>query len=337
MKIQRINVEEIDNLKSYLEKKDSPIILTNLFNNWPSLEIAKHSGDKILRHLISQAKPELVNTLVIDEKHNGLISFSDNTFESYTFKKYDAPFQSVLKKLILNLKLKNTEVIAVQSALIKDCLTSFLKNNPSPDFLASIDPRIWIGNATTVPGHYDCEHNIALNLCGKRTFYLLPAEAISNLYVAPLDFSIAGPAVSQVDFSQPDLTKFPKFSNVKDQVLKASLNEGEALFIPPLWWHNVKATEKINILINYWWKNETTDKSINNNAPDSLLHSILTIRHLPEHQRKSWQKIFDYYVFNKSDPFTKKTKNYDGILCGNKNKIKLAYKALNSRMKSNNH
>lgn len=336
MNIQRIDAKEIDNLKHYLESKNTPIIITNLFNNWPALNIAKRSEEKILRHLISQAKPELVNTLVIDEKHNGLIGFSDDTFESYTFKKYDAPFPSVLKKLILNLKSNNTDVIAVQSALIKDCLTSFLKNNPSPDFLDNVDPRIWIGNSTTVPGHYDCEHNIALNLCGKRTFYLLPAEAISNLYVAPLDFSIAGPAVSQVDFSQPDLTKFPKFSNVKAQVLKASLNEGEALFIPPLWWHNVKATEKINILINYWWKNETTTQSINNNASDSLLHSILTIRHLPEHQRKSWQKIFDYYVFNKSDPFNKKTKNYDGILSGNKNKIKLAYEALTSRIKSNN-
>ncbi|BDF93932.1 MULTISPECIES: cupin-like domain-containing protein [Pseudoalteromonas] len=334
MKIQRINVAEIDNLKRYLERKDTPIILTNLFDSWPSLEIAKHSKERILQHLISQAKNELVNTLVIDEKHNGLIGFSDDTFEAYTFKKYDAPFPAVLKKLILNLKLNNSDVIAVQSALVKDCLTSFLNNNPSPDFLANIDPRIWIGNATTVPGHYDCEHNIALNLCGKRTFYLLPAEAISNLYVAPLDFSIAGPAVSQVDFSQPDLTKFPKFSNVKDQVLKASLNEGEALFIPPLWWHNVKATEKINILINYWWKNEINEQGINSDYSDSLLHSILTIRHLPEHQRKSWQKIFDYYVFNKSDPFNNKTKSYDGILSGNKSKIEQAYKALASRIKN---
>lgn len=332
MDISRVSIKEIDNLKYYLENKNTPVILTDLFNNWPSLEIAKNSSEKILRNLISHATPQLVDTLVIDKRYNGLIGYSDESFKRYTFKKYDAPLPAVLKKLIINLKSNNDDIIAIQSTLMKNCLTSFLEKNPSPDFLKSIEPRIWLGNTATVPGHYDCEHNIALNLCGKRTFYLLPANTISNLYVAPLDMSITGPAISQVDFEKPDLIKFPKFMNVKEQVLKASLDEGEALFIPPLWWHNVKAKEKINILVNYWWKNDIINQNINCNESDSLLHSILAIRHLPEQQRKSWQAIFDYYVFNKEDNFNKECENYNGILSGNEKNIKLAFNALKSRI-----
>ena len=332
MEISRVSIKEIDNLKYYLENKNTPIILTDLFKSWPSIEIAKKSPEKLLRYFISQAENKLVETIIVDENHNGLIGYANDRFDEYTFKKYNAPLAAVLKKLIMNLNSNNNDVLAVQSALIQDCLGSFLENNPSPDFLKDIAPRIWLGNATTVPGHFDSEHNIALNLCGKRTFYLLPTDAITNLYVAPLDMSIAGPAISLVDFENPDLTKFPKFANVKDQVLKASLNEGEALFIPPLWWHNVKAKEKVNTLINYWWKDDINHQNINANVSDSLLHTILTIRHLPEHQRKSWQQVFHYSVFNKLDDFNNENEKYSGILNNNESKIKSAFETLVSKM-----
>ncbi|WP_394191565.1 cupin-like domain-containing protein [Pseudoalteromonas atlantica] len=335
MKIERISANEVNNLRGYLEGVNTPIIITDLFKSWPALEIAKNSDEKILRYLINHAKPRLVDTLIIDDKYNGLIGYTDDTFKSYTFKKYDAPFSSVIKKMIIDLKSNDKTKVAVQSALIKECLTSFLDKNPSPDFLKDIEPRIWLGNSASVPGHYDCDYNIALNLCGKRTFYLLPTESINDIYVAPIDKSITGPAISLVDFEQPNLKKFPKFSKVKDDVLKASLNEGEALFIPPLWWHNVKATERINILINYWWKDEVSNKILGCDPSDSLLHSILTIRHLPTEQKESWKKLFDHYIFEN----TKYSKNEDegcnSILDGDINQMKMAFEAIKEKLKTN--
>jgi len=79
MEISRVSIKEINNLKYYLEKKNTPVILTDLFNNWPSLEIARNSSEKILRNLISHATPQLVDTLVVDKRYNGLIGYSDES------------------------------------------------------------------------------------------------------------------------------------------------------------------------------------------------------------------------------------------------------------------
>ena len=48
------------------------------------------------------------------------------------------------------------------------------------------------------------------------------AEAIPNNY-------------SPVNFDYPDLKRFPEFS--KANVLRVTVDEGDCLFLPALWWH----------------------------------------------------------------------------------------------------
>lgn len=321
MELNRIKAESTTQLKSHLESSEKPVIITNLFSDWPCISLAKESPLKFLRSLMSQANNVNVDTLLIRKEHNGIIGYSDESFNNHTFTKYEVPLQSVLKRLTIDYNKVDIDRVAIQSALLSECLPNFSTLNPSPDFLESITPRIWLGNETTVPGHYDTEHNIALNLCGKRTFYLLPTHVISSLYLAPIDRAITGPAISLVDFENPDLDKFPKFKSVQNQIVTANLQAGEALYIPPLWWHNVKAKDKFNMLVNYWWKDDFLLKNTTQQPSDSLLHTLLTIRNLPKQQKSGWQSIFNYYIFN-NDENTYEKNNYNGILSASKDDIK---------------
>jgi tRNA wybutosine-synthesizing protein 5 len=54
-----------------------------------------------------------------------------------------------------------------------------------------------------------------------------------------------------IDIDQPDLKRFPKFQKAKSMELV--LDEGEILFIPALWFHNVRALEPC-IAVNVFWK-----------------------------------------------------------------------------------
>ena len=58
---------------------------------------------------------------------------------------------------------------------------------------ASIRPLLWIGNASFVSCHCDTFDNLACVVAGRRRFTLYRPEAIENLYVGPIDFTMAGP------------------------------------------------------------------------------------------------------------------------------------------------
>jgi hypothetical protein len=136
--------------------------------------------------------------------------------------------------------------------------------------------------------------NIACVCAGRREFTLFPPEQIANLYVGPIDFTPAGQAVSLVDFDHPDLERFPRFSEATKHAQTATLEPGDAIYIPALWWHHVKGLDRFNILINHWWKIAPDHVG----PPlDALLHALLNIRDLPEAQRKAWQTFFNHYVF----------------------------------------
>jgi len=97
-----------------------------------------------------------------------------------------------------------------------------------------------------------------------------------------------------VDFHEPDFERYPKFRQALDAGMTATLEPGDAIYIPSMWWHHVEGLEAFNLLINHWWRDAPAYM-----APpgDALLHAILGIRDLPDAQRKAWQVFFNHYVF----------------------------------------
>jgi hypothetical protein len=155
-----------------------------------------------------------------------------------------------------------------------------------------VQARAWLGNKTQVATHFDLSDNFAVVALGRRRFTLFPPEATADLYVGPLNVTIAGQPVSMVDPLAPDLERFPRFAAARARAVTTELVPGDALFIPSLWWHHVEATEPVNVLINYWHN----DVERGGGFP-ALIHAMLTIRDVPEAQRRAWRHWFEHLVF----------------------------------------
>lgn len=54
----------------------------------------------------------------------------------------------------------------------------------------------------------------------------------------------------QVDVLKPDLIKYPEFS--KAHVYTVTVNQGDTLYLPSLWFHHVQQTHGC-IAVNYWY------------------------------------------------------------------------------------
>jgi hypothetical protein len=123
---------------------------------------------------------------------------------------------------------------------------------------------------------------------------MFPPDQIKNLYVGPLDLTPAGQPISLVDVRNPDLARFPRFAEAAAVAEVAELEAGDAVYIPALWWHHVEALEDFNVLVNYWWR-DVPDYF--ESPSNSLLHCLLTIKSLPPVQRRNWQAMFEYLIF----------------------------------------
>jgi len=103
------------------------------------------------------------------------------------------------------------------------------------------------GNVT--PCHYDEQHNLFCQIEGAKKFVLFSPDHFPSMYPYPVHHPYD--RQSQVDLENPDLIKFPKFSQVEG--VQAILYPGDILYIPMYWWHHViNLTD--TIAINFWYK-----------------------------------------------------------------------------------
>ena len=153
---------------------------------------------------------------------------------------------------------------------------------------------LWIGNGSRTLAHWDLPQNLACVIAGRRRFVLLPPDQLPNLYVGPIDVTLAGQPASLVDFAKPDLARFPRFGDAMAAALVADLDPGDVLYIPSLWWHHVETPPPFGAQINFWWR----DAALHMVTPlQTLLHAQLTIRDLPPAERAAWRVHFDHYIF----------------------------------------
>lgn len=287
-----------------------PVVLRGFVNHWPAVTECL-TAEAAARYLEPFWCDRPLTVYVGDKYIRGRFFYNEG-FTGFNFRSGTATLRQVLEKLDDPQRGDTNHSIYVGSTPVDQWLKGFRELNdvelPASDALASF----WLGNRTNISAHFDFPDNLACVVAGTRQFTLFPPEQLENLYVGPIDRTPSGQAISLVDFDNPDYRRFPKFAKAMQAAQIATLKPGDALFIPSMWWHQVRSLDAFNLLVNYWWCASPTWMG----APSAALkHALLALRDLPEHQRKVWQNLFNYYVFDaREDNFEHIPKPGRGIL-----------------------
>ena len=277
--------------------RGEPAILRGIVADWPAVQCARESPLAIARYLAQADNGTPVDALLTRPEEEGRI-FYDATMAGFNYVRAEQPVTRVLEQALRYAQFEQAPAVAIQSALIARCMPAFKQANVLPLLDAHVEPRAWIGTAIVTPAHFDESHNIACCVAGRRRFTVLPPEQVANLYVGPLDHAPTGTPISLVDFAKPDFERFPRFREALAHARIAELAPGDALYLPPLWWHHVRSLERFNMLVNYWWVRSAPGWAPAPSALDSLLHVVSTLRALPPAQRQAWRHLFEHYVFD---------------------------------------
>lgn len=273
-----------------------PVVLRGLVADWPAVRCGRDGPEAICRYLIERDSGAGVDAILLHPDERGRI-FYNAAMDGFNFARTRRPISAVIEQIARYSRFDPAPAVAAQSALLSECAPRVVDENPNPLLDAAVAPRIWIGNAITVPAHFDDSQNIACVVAGRRRFTLLPPDQIGNLYIGPVDFAPTGAPMSLVDFAHPDHARFPRFRDAQAAMLVAELGPGDALFIPPLWWHHVQSLDACNVLINYWWGGSSALDGDPLTGFNCLTHALITLRRLPASERAAWAAVFAHYVF----------------------------------------
>jgi len=299
-----------------------PAVLRGLVAGWPAVARARASPEAVCNYLLACDNGQPVDALLLAPGEKGRLFYGPG-MDGFNFARRRLPVSQVIEQLARYSQFAEPPSVAVQSAPIAACLPRFgHENRLDAGLLGARDeaaPRIWIGNAIVTPAHFDESDNIACVVAGRRRFTLFPPEQVGNLYIGPLDYAPTPTPISMVDFSAPDLARFPRFAQAMAAALVADLGPGDAIYIPPLWWHHVQSSAPLSILVNYWWK-AAGQAQVPDTAPErtpmqAMIDAMAALRALPPAQRRAWGALFAHYVFDAGvDPAAHIPAHRQGVL-----------------------
>jgi hypothetical protein len=279
--------------------RGEPVVIRGLVAGWPAVAEAARSPAALVAYLARLDSGTLVDALLVPPGGGGRVFFNE-AMDGFNYLRNRLPLGAVAEQVLRYAAFAEAPSVAVQSALAESCVPGFAALHPMPLLADGVAPRLWLGNRLMTPTHVDEWCNLACVVAGRRRFTLFPPEQVGNLYIGPLDFAPTGAPMSLVDVRRPDLARFPRFAAALAAARMTELGPGDALYVPPLWWHNVESLADCNLLVNYWWHARTDRVGRSESGFDSLLLAILGVRGLPPATRAAWRALFEHYVF--ADP-----------------------------------
>lgn len=90
--------------------------------------------------------------------------------------------------------------------------------------------------------------NFLVQVTGRKRVVLFSPQDALNMY-------LHGDKSAVIDIDHPDTTKFPLFQNAIQY--ECTMNPGDVLYIPALWFHNVHSLD-FSIAVNMFWRHLDT-------------------------------------------------------------------------------
>lgn len=289
--LQAANASELD---QHLRSAAEPFIVRGIARDWPLVRAGIDEGGAGARaYLLRHARDRRFEVNIGQPGQGGRLFYDEQM--AMNFRMGQASLADIFAGIDANLDKPDAPVIYLSSLAIDDYFEQLQESNRLDLSGRSSRDGIWIGTRTEIAAHNDIPDNLVVCAVGRRRFTLFPPEVFAELYLGPLENTPAGRAVSMVDFSSPDLARYPRFSRALERAQIAELAPGDALFIPSMWYHHVEALDSFNVLVNYWWR-ETPH--FLGDPEHALFHAILAVRDLPESKRARWKALFEHYVFS---------------------------------------
>lgn len=270
---------------------ERPVVIRGLAAAWPAVTAARAGDDSIAAYLSARDNGRPLAVMAAPPEVEGRY-FYNTEMRGFNFATEKMPLRELLDRLLAIRGRADAPGLYAASTPTPDSIASFAAENPLPVDTRGVDPRIWVGNASRIAPHYDMAANVAVVVAGRRRFTLFPPGQIANLYVGPVERTVAGQPTSMVDPDFPDLARYPHFAEAQRRAQTAQLEPGDAIYIPPMWWHHVRATGDLNVLVNYWF-GQPEDRF----PFAALMLALHSIRDLPDAERAAWRAWFDHYVF----------------------------------------
>lgn len=270
-----------------------PAVFRGAFSDWPVVRAAGASPSGLRTYLGRFATAVPAEAFVGDPAIAGRYAYADG-LDGFNFERIRIDLGCALDRILAAAAAPGSPSLYVGSLETEIHLPGFAAENRVAAISPSIGPRIWIGNASDVSCHNDTFDNLACVVAGRRRFTLYPPEAVADLYVGPIDFTMAGRPVGLAAGSAPGDARYPRFEHWRDRAAVVELEPGDALYLPKLWWHQVEATESFNVLVNYWWDAFRQGPD----APNlTMMLAMIAIAERPAAERAAWRALFDHYVF----------------------------------------
>ena len=289
-----------------------PVILKGQAADWPLVEAGRQSSEALCTVLKSHAGTDPVSLFRGEAAMAGRFFYSED-LRGFNFERLEMPLPSLLDEL-LRLESSVTAPHVYAGAIPVPRHLPELGRDHDHGLLARDTEQLvslWIGNRSRTAAHFDLPQNLACVLRGRRRFILLPIDQLPNLYLGPLDRTLAGQPISLVDFVNPDPRSHPLHAEAFDAAVVADLEPGDVLYVPSLWFHHVEAPDPFGAMLNFWWR----DAPAHLFTPMiTLMHSLLSLRGLPEQEREAWKTVFDHYIFETNgDPMAHLPESARGI------------------------
>jgi hypothetical protein len=276
-----------------IAERCEPVIARNLVSDWPVLRAAETSPQALRAYLGRFAEGSRVEIFVGAPEISGRYAYGER-LEGFNFERRELDLLGALDHVLDSAAQPDSPSYYAGSLDTDRFLPGFSKENRVAAVPPTTSPRIWIGNASEVACHNDTFDNIAAVVAGRRRFTIYPPDAIADLYIGPIDHTMAGRPTSLAAASRSFDARYPRFEKARGQAMTAELGPGDAIYIPKLWWHQVEATAPFNILVNYWW-------DAFSQGPDapytSMMLAMIAIAERPAAERAAWRAYFDHYVF----------------------------------------